>query len=574
MWERAASDDDFMSVPVGLAAIPSAIVAEDPDDALPEQQWGTPVENNLLRTGSLGIVGPPDRARSVARGVVMNLVTTHSPAEVRLWILTTDTAAADWGFARWLPHTYEGADACRIAVTETDRAQLTKSIKALLDTRAEIAGERGAERESVQLPVHVVIVDGTDLLQPGELAELLGSGPRYGIVGVTIDPRLAPEGLGATLTLTDAADLGRFDSRHQHRLEGVILPEVAPAVAERAARRMASLRPATDEDGSQMGSVCHLVDIDRLGDITDDQLVERWRTQSPNSVATVGMSGDVPMRVDLVADGPHGLVGGTSGSGKTEFLKTLFLSLCVNNHPDDLSIVIVDFKGGVDHDGFPGAAPCHRRGHQPRPRTVRADGLAAAGRADATPGAARARRGQQLVSYRVARAERPELPPLPRLVVVVDEFGELLASEGGRERLKELESITRIGRALGLHLLLVTQNFENSLPPQIDANAGLRICLRVQKPSHSKAVLDSGVAATINDRSIGRRPRQVPRPRSRRVPDRPRRRPPRDITARCRHRRECAPRAVHDAGQPPSCRAHRGRAVHRHRHVRARRADP
>ena len=228
MWERAASDDDFMSVPVGLAAIPSAIVADDPDDALPEQQWGTPVESNLLRTGSLGIVGPPDRARSVARGVVMNLVTTHSPAEVRLWILTTDAAAADWGFARWLPHTYEGADACRIAVTETDRAQLTKSIKALLDTRAEIAGERGGERESVQLPVHVVIVDGTDLLQPGELAELLGSGPRYGIVGVTIDPRLAPEGLGATLTLTDAADLGRFDSRHQHRLEGVILPEVGP----------------------------------------------------------------------------------------------------------------------------------------------------------------------------------------------------------------------------------------------------------------------------------------------------------------------------------------------------------
>ena len=202
----------------------------------------------------------------------------------------------------------------------------------------------------MQLPVHVVVVDGTDLLQPGELAELLGTGPRYGIVGVTIDPRLAPEGLGATLTLTDAADLGRVRQPAPAPPGGRGLPEVAPAVAERAARRMASLRPATDDDGSQMGSVCHLVDIDRLGDITGDQLVERWRTQSPNSVATVGMSGDVPMRVDLVADGPHGLVGGTSGSGKTEFLKTLFLSLCVNNHPDDLSIVIVDFKGGVDHD--------------------------------------------------------------------------------------------------------------------------------------------------------------------------------------------------------------------------------
>ena len=210
------------------------------------------------------------------------------------------------------------------------------------------------------------------------------------------------------------------------------------------------------------------------------------------------------MIVDLVRDGPHGLVGGTSGSGKTEFLKTLFCGLALNNHPDDLSIVIVDFKGGVDHEAV-----------KPLPHVIdvatnldieqfkrtivllkaesmrRQDLLASAG-------------ASNVDSYRLARASKPELPPLPRLLVVVDEFGELLASEGGREQLKELESITRIGRALGLHLLLVTQNFDGNLPPQIDANAGMRVCLRVQKPAHSKAVLDSGVAATIADRNVGR----------------------------------------------------------------------
>ena len=210
------------------------------------------------------------------------------------------------------------------------------------------------------------------------------------------------------------------------------------------------------------------------------------------------------MIVDLVRDGPHGLVGGTSGSGKTEFLKTLFCGLALNNHPDDLSIVIVDFKGGVDHEAV-----------KPLPHVIdvatnldieqfkrtivllkaesmrRQDLLASAG-------------ASNVDSYRLARANKPELPALPRLLVVVDEFGELLASEGGREQLKELESITRIGRALGLHLLLVTQNFDGNLPAQIDANAGMRVCLRVQKPAHSKAVLDSGVAATIADRNVGR----------------------------------------------------------------------
>ena len=156
-----------------------------------------------------------------------------------------------------------------------------------------------------------------------------------------------------------------------------------------------------------------------------------------------------------------------------------------------------------------------------------------------------------IVSYRVARAERPDLPPLPRLVVVVDEFGELLASEGGREQLKELESITRIGRALGLHLLLVTQNFEGSLPPQIDANAGMRICLRVQKPSHSKAVLDSGVAATINDRTLGRayarfHGRDLVEFQTARVAGRRR-----DLAASTDTGAQRAARAVRDAANPP-----------------------
>ena len=199
------------------------------------------------------------------------------------------------------------------------------------------------------------------------------------------------------------------------------------------------------------------------------------------------------MVVDLVHDGPRGLVGGTSGSGKTEFLKTLLVSLCLNNHPDDLSIVIVNFKGGVDHDAV-----------RPLPHVVdvstnldieqfrrtivmlkaesrrRQDLLASAG-------------ASNLDSYRIARRRRPELPALPRLIVVVDEFGELLASEGGREQLRELESITRIGRALGLNLLLVTQNFEGRLarrrstPTPVCASACVSASRRTPRPCSTPA---------------------------------------------------------------------------------------
>jgi S-DNA-T family DNA segregation ATPase FtsK/SpoIIIE len=499
LWERRPADEDFTSVCVGLAPLASSIQAVDPEDQLEALQWGTPLETNLLATGSLALVGPHGRAQAAARGLVMSLAATHSPTELRIWVLTRDHAGAEWGFARWLPHTFNGDHGCNIMTDGLGWAAAMKSIKQLIDTRAELDVER-------PLPVHLIVVDGTDLMAPGELADLLANGPQRGVVGLTIDPRLAPEGAGARLTVTEAADTAVFQSRHHPRTEGVIVPEIPAERAEQSARRLAALRPMLHDEQTALGGTVHLVDLlDEVpSPLSGEDLVKRWTTISPNTSVVVGTASDVPMVVDLVRDGPHGLVGGTSGSGKTEFLKTLLVSLCLNNHPDDLSIVIVDFKGGVDHDAV-----------RPIPHVVdvstnldieqfrrtivmlkaesrrRQDLLASAG-------------SSNLDSYRLARRSRPDLPALPRLLVVVDEFGELLASEGGREQLKELESITRIGRALGLNLLLVTQNFEGALPAQIDANAGLRICLRVGKPAHSKAVLNSGIAATIPDRFVGR----------------------------------------------------------------------
>ena len=114
---------------------------------------------------------------------------------------------------------------------------------------------------SDRLPIHLVVIDGTDLLAPGELADLLANGPERGVVGLTIDPRLAPEGAGARLTVTEAADTAVFQSRHHPRTEGVIVPEVAPDRAELSARRLAALRPMLHDEGTGLGGTVHLVDL-------------------------------------------------------------------------------------------------------------------------------------------------------------------------------------------------------------------------------------------------------------------------------------------------------------------------
>ena len=504
LWERSPGEEDFGAVGIGVASMPSPIEVKGGPAEPSELMWGSPVSTHLMATGSLAVVGEQQRCRAVARAFLVDLAAHHSPAAVRLTILTDDQRGDDWGFARWLPHSFLGDSGCRIGSDHDGRSRLLTAITQMMDTRRE---ERGTSSGPPPLPIQVVVIDDTSLVSAAELTELLTEGPELGVVGITLDSRLAPEGAGATLTVTDVADTCVFQSRHQPRVDGVAIAQLSAEVAEAAARRLAALRPAISEEATIAGGVVHLIDLlDRpaSGRFDGEHVAQRWRSIGPKTEVLVGMATGSPMRVDLVSDGPHGLVGGTSGSGKTEFLKTLFCALALNNHPDDLSIVIVDFKGGVDHEAV-----------KPLPHVIdvatnldidqfkrtivllkaesrrRQDLLASAG-------------ASNIDSYRLARQNQPHLPSLPRLLVVVDEFGELLASEGGREQLKELESITRIGRALGLHLLLVTQNFDGNLPPQIDANAGMRVCLRVQKPAHSKAVLDSGVAATISDRNVGR----------------------------------------------------------------------
>lgn len=499
LWERSASDVDFAHVAVGLAALPSAIAASDPDGRFDGDQWGTPLQHDLLETGSLAIVGSMDRARSVARNILVNLAATHSPADVRVWLLTDDERGTEWGSARWLPHVAGHEHVATIAVGPADRQRAVRTLRAILEQRGE-----QRDRRTAALPLHVIVVDGSSMIGAADLADLVGAGAETGIAAISLDPQLVPEGAGATLRLGENADEASFVSRAQPFLDNVIVTELTAVTADRAIRPMAPLRPTVSTDTAGLGGTVHLVDLEPIVSLQPDKLLERWNAIGPISNAVIGATVDGPMMVDIVNDGPHGLIGGTSGSGKTEFLKTLFISLCAQNHPDDLSIVVVDFKGGVDHEAI-----------RPLPHVIdvatnldidqfkrtielltaeqlrRQDLLSSVGASNVT-------------AYRSARERDRSLPPMPRLLVVVDEFGELLSNPDGKDQLKKLESITRIGRALGLHLLLVTQNFESSLPPQIDANAGLRISLRVQKPAHSKIVLDSDAAAMIPDHRIGR----------------------------------------------------------------------
>ena len=506
LWERSPADEDFCEVAIGLHNRPSAVEVEGQPQGTAlrlDTQWSAFLRHSLVGEGPLAVLGPVHRARSLARALLLDLATSHSPNDVKLWLLTDadEGTDAEWNVLRWMPHTYLGDSQNRIFSTSSSRAAGLSLLRSIINERRSVETRGG-----VPLPVHIVVVDCIDAIEPEELTDLLVDGSPVGVVGVILDALVTPEGTSAQLKLSRFADEASFVSKSQPLADAVRSFEMGVECFASAARSMASLRPAGSVREVHGGAeVIRLVDL--VGAEVDadgvDRVIDRWSTGGTCRIRVGGL-GDLVTEIDIMRDGPHGLVGGTTRSGKTEFLKSLFTSLAVANHPNDLSIVIVDFKGGVDHElsaQLPHVIDLSTNHNVDSfVRTVRLieAELERRQRAFKAVGA------PNFDAYRAARGANASLLPVPRLLVVIDEFSELLSSETGKANLSSLESVTRVGGGLGVHLMLVTQNFENQLPSQIAANAGLRICFRVQEAAHSKAVLNSPEAASIPKERIGR----------------------------------------------------------------------
>ena len=506
LWERAAGDDDFGEVAIGLHDRRSAVEVEGNSEHAPHEldtQWSAVLRHSLVRQGPVAVLGDIARARALARAMLLDLAASHSPNDVKIWLITDSEGAAarEWNAVRWLPHTHMGESQNSVFATPTSRAAAFSILRSVIGER------RAAEHQApIALPVFVAIIDCIEAIAPEELTELLVDGAGVCVIGVVLDERVTTEGTTAQLALGDYSDEAVFVSESQPRADGVRNFEMTAASFAVAARSLASLRPAVSPaqraDGSEVIRLVDLIDAETDPDRAD-RVLERWSRGGASRIRVGGL-GDLVVEIDIMRDGPHGLVGGTTRSGKTEFLKSLITSLAVSNHPDDLSIVIVDFKGGVDHelsallphvidlstnhnvDSFVRTVRLVEAELQRRQREFKSVGA------------------PNFDAYRAARTADRSLRPIPRLLVIIDEFSELLSSDSGKANLSALESVTRVGGGLGVHLMLVTQNFENQLPSQIAANAGLRVCFRVQEPSHSKAVLNSPEAASLPKERIGR----------------------------------------------------------------------
>ena len=518
LWERRPTDPDALVLRVGTSHLPAEVALQsgvtvpaegDPPSGGdgPPLVRDVPVLVPLSEVGVLAVAGPAPALPGLLRWLVVQLAVHHAPRDLCLTVLTTGDGR-EWSFVRWLPHARPAepdGPAARVGNDPDTTAARVGELAAVVAARRALVRDPGSV-PAAHSPAHVLVVDGFRVLRttPG-LAAVLRDGPQVGVYAVCADREstFLPETARATVLLDGGTGVRLTLHRSGHDpVEQVLTDQVGASAAEAAARALAPLRDSDEGDEAGLPGSVRLLDLLGLDPPTVTAVRARWRRESPTTSMVLGAGVDGPFRLDLRRDGPHGLVAGTTGAGKSELLQSMIASLAASNRPDELNLVLVDYKGGSAFKDC--AALPHTVGlvtdldsHLVRRALVSLGAeLQARERTLAAAGA------KDLEDYLQLRARGSTLRPLPRLLIVIDEFAAL--AKDLPAFVTGLVSIAQRGRSLGLHLLLATQRPSGVVSPEIRANTDLRLALRVTEAADSTDVVGCADAARLPRSAPGR----------------------------------------------------------------------
>ncbi|MER5480074.1 type VII secretion protein EccCa [Streptomyces sp. NPDC002734] len=512
VWERRPGDEDFAQVRIGLGPqqLASPLIAPQtgPVDQLEPLTAGAmqrfvavhstledlPMAVSLRAFHRVTVSGEQESVRALVRAMTGALTSLHSPEDMVLAVAAGQGALEHWEWAKWLPHAQapgapDGAGSRRLI--SGDPRVLEDLLSGSLSGRPRF---HPAAPPLPETPHLVLVLDGVSLPHDSVLAS------PEGLQGVTLIEVVPGEQVGAPgdLAMSVHPSSLRLESAHGAVYEGT--PDtMSYASAEALARQLAPLRMASggDDDEPLLANL-EFTDLLNLGDAAS---VDPKRTWRPRALAErlrvpIGVGEDGrPVMLDLKEAaqegmGPHGLCVGATGSGKSELLRTLVLGLAVTHSSETLNFVLADFKGGAT---FAGMA---RMPHVAAVITNLADDLTLVDRmGDSIRGELNRRQEMlrdagnyaNIHDYEKARAAGAPLQPIPSLVLVIDEFSELLSAKP--DFIEMFVQIGRIGRSLGVHLLLASQRLEEGRLRGLETYLSYRIGLRTFSAAESRAAL-------------------------------------------------------------------------------------
>lgn len=528
LWERAVYSEDFLHARIGLGTRPFKITVQlpmqDGYDIHPliaeAQKLGTdysevtnvPVSIPLREKRVVGLVGERADVVELARVLALQLATHHSPEEVKIVCAYPEQESVDWNWMRWLPHMWDQdrefryiAEGKRMAHDLFERMYSTLNFRKLRKS--------AEDKKEYHVPEFVFFLPQLSMFEDDALLPLLlRQGDTVGACTflmsskketlpmecqLIIEVKDGVARLYETFSSDDKAN--SFTGREQVALDRFSLQE-----AREMARSIAPLRVKQSTAGV-IPKVLTFLDMYQVNRVEELDVAARWeQNRYPLTLPVrIGVREggkavelNIHDKIEQNGHGPHGLMAGTTGSGKSEVIQSIILSLAATYHPHEMAFMLIDYKGGGMSNTFEGL-----------PHVIATiTNLEDPNLINRAKVSLRAELERRQKIFNMAgniqhideyfRSDWRFREPLPHLLIVIDEFAQLKKDQP--EFMDELISIAAIGRTLGVHLLLATQKPAGVVDEKIWSNSRFRICLRVQDDGDSREMIQIPNASTIN----------------------------------------------------------------------------
>ena len=520
IYEKTPLHFDFLAYRLGLGKVPTSYELKygqeersGKKDALEEEGYALfqahqkidnlPIVASLNR-GPVGYVGPRPIVLEQLQLLVAQLAVFHSYHDLTIIPIIPEEEKESWDWMRWLPHaTLQDMNVRSFIYNQRTRDQVLNSLNQILKLRKAQKEEEKANDTKIFHPHYVVLITDETLILDHVIMEFFREDPTElgcSIIYVADVLSSLSENIQTVISIKDRNQgqlllqegvLRELDFQLDHFPEGYD--------KEAISRGLAPLKHIQQLKSSIPDSVTFL-EMYQAETFNDLKVLSRWESHAPyQSLAVpIGLRGKddlVYLNLHEKAHGPHGLIAGTTGSGKSETIQSYILSLAVNFHPHDVAFLLIDYKGGGMANLFKDLP--HLLG-----TITNLDG-AQSMRALASINAEIHRRERLFGQYGVNHINQYQkkfklgeaTEPLPHLFLISDEFAELKVNQP--DFIKELVSIARVGRSLGVHLILATQKPSGVVDDQIWSNSRFKLALKVADRGDSMEMLRTADAAEI-----------------------------------------------------------------------------
>ena len=529
LWERAPGHSDFLRLRLGLGNLPLdadvkysekkfSMDDDNLQDAMvslgmePKLVTDVPISISLTDHAAVGVYGEEKAVDRMLRSLLLQALALHSYDELKIMLITEENTAQSWDFVRCLPHFWNDEKTTRyFAVNADETKELSNQIESEILPRCD-----GNQKAENMQPFYLIFSTSKRLSDKCDaLRTLLQQKSPCGctVIQAAAEQKDLPK--ETNLVICANGKQSRVYDRADVTGQGISFcaDDIQPGTMEAVAKVIANIELDQTDQHYALPNMLTFLEMFNVGKIDHLNSLTRWKENNPTKTLQTPVGVDTqgePFLLDLHEKyhGPHGLVAGMTGSGKSEFIITYVLSLAVNYHPDEVAFILIDYKGG----GLAGAFEDTDRGiklpHLAGTIT-NLDGAAVNRSLISIQSELRRRQAifnearkvanegtMDIYKYQQLYRDKAVSEPVPHLFIISDEFAELKSQQP--EFMEQLISAARIGRSLGVHLILATQKPSGVVDDQIWSNSKFRVCLKVQEKADSQEMIKCPDAAEIS----------------------------------------------------------------------------